>query len=215
MSKLLTLLIFGCVCAGANAQVYVSSSMGATMNMKADLSLTAAGNSTDVGHVEIEGDVKYDVELGYNFKDAGFIRSFYFEYSEHENEINVNTDLGAILGFTSAELDQEYYLFGLRLGPKESNGLSDILPYITIGLGSLDADLRTNLGSGDESVKVLKTGLGHTYDAGEGFSIFTEYNYVYTWGLDIDTSALTGYAIDTITGKMTYHMLSIGFALEL
>ena len=41
MSKLLTLLIFGCVCAGANAQVYVSSSMGATMNMKADLSLTA------------------------------------------------------------------------------------------------------------------------------------------------------------------------------
>lgn len=214
MNKLATLLIFGCVCASANARVYVSSSMGATINMKADLSLTSSASVVDIGHVEIEGDVKYDLELGYNFKDAGFIRSFYFEYSNHENEVNVNTPIGASLGFTSAELDQKYYLFGLRLGPKESNGLTDILPYFTFGLGSLDADLSTNLGSDEGRVKVLKTGLGHTYDAGEGVSIFTEYNYVYTWGLDIDTSAFTGYANDGITGKMTYHMVSIGAAVE-
>lgn len=214
MNKLLTLLISGFICASVNAQLYISSSAGATMNMKADLSLTAAGNTIDIGHVEVDGDVKYDVELGYNFKDAGVIRSFYFEYSDHENEINVNTPIGRLLGFTSAELDQKYYLFGLRLGPKDNNGLTEILPYFTFGLGSLDADLRSNLGSDDERVKVLKTGLGHKYDAGEGVSIFTEYNYIYSWGLNIDTSGFEGLGIDSISGKLTYHMLSIGVALE-
>ena len=60
----------------------------------------------------------------------------------------MNTDLGAILGFTSAELDQEYYLFGLRLAK-----VTGLLPYITIGLGSLDADLSTNLGLATKALR--------------------------------------------------------------
>ena len=214
MNKLLSYLIFGCICSIANAQVYFSSNMGATINTKADLVLTNPTEVSSIGYAEIEGDVKYEVELGYNFKDAGIIRSFYYEYSDHENKINVNSGLGTALGVTSAELDQKYNLFGIRLGPKESNGLTDILPYFTLGVGSIDADLRTDLGSDEGRVKVLKTGLGHIYDVAEALSIFTEYNYVYTWGLEIDTSDFVGSTVDSLSGKMTYHMISIGAAIE-